>query len=190
MINKKPWWKCISPLINLSSASLAGDMPSSAEVSQHDIKHGNKHWQRVAPHDKIKNKKSSCSRRTVGTVLVVKTTKTHDNCEFKCGVMLHCFNTPGINIPKGSDLCLKSIDLWNVSFCLLFSTGRSEHKVNYSTADMGIQCLPQWHLSAARCLRSLFQPKKRSLKSLPNLLLSGPFTSLKVKGAIKKNMAL
>ncbi len=82
---KKPWWKCISPLINLSSASLAGDMPSSAEVSQHDIKHGNEHWQRVAPHEKIKIKKCSCGRRTVGTVLVVKTTKTHETVSLNVG---------------------------------------------------------------------------------------------------------
>ncbi len=74
----------------------------------------------------------------------------------------------------------------------LFSVGRSRHKVGYSTTQlvqMVIQSLPRWHLSAARWLYSLFQPRKRPLKSLYNLLLSDPFTSLKVKGAIKKNVA-
>lgn len=43
MIKKKPWWKYISPIINLPSASLAGVMSSATEVSQHNIKHGNNH---------------------------------------------------------------------------------------------------------------------------------------------------
>lgn len=82
--------KCISPLINLLSASRC---PFTAEVSQHDIKLGNKHRQKLA---KMRQKWDYIAEEVVGLIEQLKS----QNCWFnrEDTLLLQGFT---VNTPKG-----------------------------------------------------------------------------------------